>query len=55
VCDAWSSPDQFDDGGAADDAEDETKGEEAEFACRHPVRIPRLEVGRARDPIARPA
>jgi hypothetical protein len=30
---AWSSTNELDDGGAADDAEDEAEGEEAEFAA----------------------
>jgi hypothetical protein len=51
----WPSTNELDQGGAADDAEDEAEGQEAELACRHPARIPRLVLLCRRDTIAEPA
>ena len=52
---AWRgrpSTNELDDGGAADEAEDEAECQEAEFARRHAVRIPRLVLLRLRGTMA---
>jgi hypothetical protein len=48
------STDEFDQGSAADDAEDEAEGKEAELARRHPARILGFVLLRVCGTIARP-
>jgi len=48
----WPSTNQLDDGGPDEEAEDESDGQETEFAWRHAVRILRLALLRVRGIIA---
>ena len=50
----WTSTNELDQGGAADDAEDETEGQEAELARGHPARVPGFVLLRVGGTIARP-